>query len=149
MEKLNSQLSYLLQFKGCFKVFPVIKYTYVPCLKIAMLCVFAFCSLIAFMVHWAIAYPEPCQTSKMGLFVKIVTSKEVTSLLRRSGEHFVIIGNGWKPLSIITKRSIFDVAVALDPSLDVWKGSEYASAECKENCFATFWLILQYILGLK
>ena len=55
----------------------------------------------------------------MGLFVKIVASKEVTSLLRRSGERFVIIGNGWKPLSIITKRSIFDVAVALDPSLDV------------------------------
>ena len=32
-------------------------------------------------------------------------------------EHFVIIVNGWKPLTIITKRSILDVAVALDPPL--------------------------------
>ena len=32
-------------------------------------------------------------------------------------ECFVIIVNGWKPLTIITKRSILDVAAALDPSL--------------------------------
>ena len=32
-------------------------------------------------------------------------------------ERFVIIVNGWKPLTIITKRSILDVAVALDPQL--------------------------------
>ena len=32
-------------------------------------------------------------------------------------EHFVIIVNGWKPLTIITKRSIFDAAVVLDPPL--------------------------------
>ena len=32
-------------------------------------------------------------------------------------EHFVIIVNGWKPLPIITKRSILDVAAALDPPL--------------------------------
>ena len=32
-------------------------------------------------------------------------------------ERFVIIVNGWKPLTIITKRSILDVAVVLDPSL--------------------------------
>ena len=30
-------------------------------------------------------------------------------------ERFVIIVNGWKPLTIITKRSILDVAAALDP----------------------------------
>ena len=30
-------------------------------------------------------------------------------------EHFVIIVNGWKPLTIITKRSILDVVTALDP----------------------------------
>ena len=29
-------------------------------------------------------------------------------------EHFVIIANGWKPLTIITKRSILDVVVVLD-----------------------------------
>ena len=32
-------------------------------------------------------------------------------------ECFVVIVNGWKPLSIITKRSILDVAAALDPPL--------------------------------
>ena len=35
-------------------------------------------------------------------------------------EHFVIIVNGWKPLTIITKRSILDVAAALDPRL-IWQ----------------------------
>ena len=32
-------------------------------------------------------------------------------------ERFVIIVNGWKTLTIITKRSILDVAAALDPPL--------------------------------
>ena len=32
-------------------------------------------------------------------------------------ERFVIIVNGWRPLTIITKRSILDVAAALDPPL--------------------------------
>ena len=32
-------------------------------------------------------------------------------------ERFVIIVNGWKPLIIITKRSILDIAAALDPPL--------------------------------
>ena len=32
-------------------------------------------------------------------------------------ECFVIIVNGWKPLTIITKCSILDVAAVLDPSL--------------------------------
>ena len=32
-------------------------------------------------------------------------------------EHFVIIFNGWKPLTIITKGSILDVAAVLDPPL--------------------------------
>ena len=32
-------------------------------------------------------------------------------------ELFVIIVNGWKPLTIITKSSILDVAAALDPPL--------------------------------
>ena len=32
-------------------------------------------------------------------------------------ERFVIIINGWKQLTIITKCSISDVAAALDPSL--------------------------------
>ena len=32
-------------------------------------------------------------------------------------EHFVIIVNGWKPSTIITKSSTLDVAAVLDPSL--------------------------------
>ena len=32
-------------------------------------------------------------------------------------ERFVIIDNGWKPLTIITKSSILDVAAVLDPPL--------------------------------
>ena len=32
-------------------------------------------------------------------------------------EHFVIIVNGWKPLTIITKSSMLDVAAVIDPPL--------------------------------
>ena len=32
-------------------------------------------------------------------------------------ERFVIIVNGWKPLTIITKRSILDATAVLDPPL--------------------------------
>ena len=32
-------------------------------------------------------------------------------------EHFVIIVNGWKQLTIITKGSILDVEAVLDPPL--------------------------------
>ena len=35
-------------------------------------------------------------------------------------ECFVIIVNGWKPLTIITKHSILDVAAALDPPLHLF-----------------------------
>ena len=34
-------------------------------------------------------------------------------------ERFVVIVNGWKPLTIVTKRSILDVAAVLDPPLHV------------------------------
>ena len=33
-------------------------------------------------------------------------------------ERFTIIVNGWKPSTIITKRSILDVAAVLDPPLE-------------------------------
>ena len=36
-------------------------------------------------------------------------------------ERFVIIVNGWKPSTIITKHSILDVAAALDPTLEFFK----------------------------
>ena len=41
-------------------------------------------------------------------------------------ERFVIIVNEWKPLTIITKHSILDVATALDPPLIVLNG-DYSS----------------------
>ena len=34
-------------------------------------------------------------------------------------ERFVIIVNGFQPLTIIAKRSILDVAAVLDPPLDI------------------------------
>ena len=34
-------------------------------------------------------------------------------------ERFVVIVNGWKPLTIITKHSILDVAAVLDPPMMV------------------------------
>ena len=34
-------------------------------------------------------------------------------------EHFKIIVNGWKALTIITKRSILDAAEALDTPLEI------------------------------
>ena len=43
-------------------------------------------------------------------------------------EHFVIIVNGWKPLTIITKCSILDVRAVLDPHLGVISGT--FSVEC-------------------
>ena len=47
-------------------------------------------------------------------------------------EHFVIIVNGWKPLIIITKSSIFDVAAFLDPHLiDV--DSPYKNQKIPQN----------------
>ena len=36
-------------------------------------------------------------------------------------ECFVIIVNGFQPLTIITKRSILDVAAVLDPPLMLWQ----------------------------
>ena len=39
-------------------------------------------------------------------------------------ERFVIIVNGFQPLTIITKRSILDVAAALDPPLYIAKHCE-------------------------
>ena len=40
-------------------------------------------------------------------------------------EYFVIIVNGFQPLTIITKRSILDAAAALDPPLIRTKQMSY------------------------
>ena len=43
-------------------------------------------------------------------------------------EHFVIIVNGWKPLTIITKSSTMDVAAVLDPPLNPVKVLRFPGA---------------------
>ena len=61
----------------------------------------------------------------MLLTITVVLSK-ITVMVTRGGsrvassskmECFVIINNGFKPLTIITKHSILDVAAVLDPPL--------------------------------
>ena len=59
----------------------MIKDTYVAWLIVVMWFIFAVYGLIIFMVYWTVVYSEPCQTSKMALFVKMVASKEVTVFL--------------------------------------------------------------------
>ena len=60
------------------------------------------------------------------LWTKIKFGLQSVVILTRGGsraaatskmERFAIIVNGWKPLTIITKRSILNVAAALDPPL--------------------------------
>ena len=47
-------------------------------------------------------------------------------------EHFVIIVNGWKPLTVITQSSILDVAAVLDPLLEL---QLLGTATVKEDLF--------------
>ena len=61
----------------------------------------------------------------MYLTIKLTTLTTLTIKFRGGSrtavtskmERFVIIVNDWKPLTIITKRSILDVAAVLDPPL--------------------------------
>ena len=50
---------------------------------------------------------------KMKLIIRGGSRSAATSKMER----FVIIVDGWKPLTITTKRSILDVAAGLDPPL--------------------------------
>ena len=49
-------------------------------------------------------------------FKKITRGRSRTAATSKV-ELFVIIVNGWKPLTVITKSSTLDVATALDPPL--------------------------------
>ena len=55
-------------------------------------------------------------------------------------EHFVIIVNDFQPLTIITKRSILDVAVVLDPLLII---SKIVESYIMKVIFAMFVSILE------
>ena len=88
MKELTLQVNYLIPFiwfncKGCFKGFPLIKYTYVGCLKVCHVACLCLSWFDCFLVYCAITCSEPFQTTKMKFFVKIVTSKETSPLLRR------------------------------------------------------------------
>ena len=68
----------------------------------------------------------PCQCTKSSVFncVGICNSNVSIRCGSRTAatskmEHFVIKVNGWKPLTIITKSSILDVAAILDPPLSM------------------------------
>ena len=88
---------HLFPLKGCFKDFPVIKYTYVACFQVTMWFVFALNGCNAWKVSKYGNFSGPYfpafwlnterhsvsfQTSKRKFVVQIVTSKEITSLLR-------------------------------------------------------------------
>ena len=61
------------------------------------------------MVYWADAYTDSCQTSEIELFVKIVSN--------------------WKLLTFFSKKKKKKKKKKKNSILDVWQGSEYASAE--------------------
>ena len=60
-------------------------------------------------------------------------------------EHFVIIVNGFQPLTIITKRSILDVAAVLDPLLNVADTSTDLSWRHDIGRSVVVFLLLNYI----
>ena len=60
-------------------------------------------------------------------------------------ERFVIIVNGWKPLTIITKRSILDIAAVLDPPLVTHQESDEIEQITKfSHCKAYFCLFISF-----
>ena len=64
-------------------------------------------------------------------------------------ECFVIIVNGWKPLTTITKRSILDVAAVLDPPLfTIINIPYYIRKFSKEKCFMLPFLLCLYYTAL-
>ena len=72
----------------------------------------------------------------------------------------MIIVNGWKPLTIITKRSILDVAAALNPPLKLpddspeeeevsgsWKKRRRYAHKCKEAAWKRW--VHEYLTALR
>ena len=75
----------------------------------------------------------------MHILMKYFLELELRSIKTRGGsraaatskmERFVIIVNGFQPLTIITKRSILDVAAVLDPPLKTLILLNYMSYVC-------------------
>ena len=57
-------------------------------------------------------------------------------------EHFVIIVNGWKPLTIITKTSILNIAAVLDPPL-----IQYTTNDIQYTTWNKISLLTNAVLG--
>ena len=66
-------------------------------------------------LNWVAFIPS----SEIGL--KAVIRDGSKAAAKSKMECFVIIVNGWKPLTIIKNRSILDVAAAVDPPLVIFK----------------------------
>ena len=66
-------------------------------------------------LNWVAFIPS----SEIGL--KAVIRDGSKAAAKSKMERFVIIANGWKPLTIIKNRSILDVAAAVDPPLVIFK----------------------------
>ena len=64
-------------------------------------------------LFWYVIYVDDCILIFFTYILRGGSRAAATSKMK----YFVIIVNGWKPLTIITKRSILDVAAALDPPL--------------------------------
>ena len=63
-------------------------------------------------------------------------------------ERFVIIVNGFQPLTIITKRSILDVAAALDLPLIITMLPQEIKCQlrCRIYCFPFVYELVLYVL---
>ena len=100
LEELALQVSHLIQFI-CSRVLQWLSALIYLALKLS--CGSSLPYLLLLMVYWADAYTDSCQTSEIELFVKIVSN--------------------WKLLTFFSKKK------KKNSILDVWQGSEYASAE--------------------
>ena len=78
------------------------------------------------MILWIVLYSKQLRSNnlnkrffKTDIYFKFYTSLRGGSRVAAASkmEGFVIIVQGWKPLTIITKHSILNVAAALDPPL--------------------------------
>ena len=84
-------------------------------LLILSLCLYTLLVIVIYTIFFSISILiSICnQISHYGMIYRGGSRTAATSKM----EHFVIIVNSRKPLTIITKRSILDVAAALDPPL--------------------------------
>ena len=78
------------------------------------------------MILWIVLYSKQLRSNnlnkrffKTDIYFKFYTTLRGGSSVAAASkmERFVIIVQGWKPLTIITKHSILNAAAALDPSL--------------------------------